>query len=279
MGVRHGQRENLMTTSSIAALYSPLVLIALIMFPLATPTAAMAAEPVLRIVPHASIVDTDSSPSAQAVDAPTRVAEAASEKRAARPHHLIILFHGIGGRGSVMEALGNSWEATLPDTVFVAPNAPFSHKSGARQWFAVNDQVMRPDRLQAARRAFDDLVSDIVQREGFKDALDRVAFIGVSQGAIMALDAVASGRWKVGALVSFAGLLPMPPTSSSTDTRILLMHGGADRTIPSAASVAANGQLQSAGYDVTLKTFPDIGHTISSEQAKEAALFLRERFK
>jgi phospholipase/carboxylesterase len=268
-----------MTTSSIASLYSPLVLIGFMVLVLATPTTVMAAEPVFPIVPHASGVDTASSPLAQAVDGRNRVADAASEKRAVRPRHLIVLFHGIGGRGSVMEALGNSWQATLPDTVFVAPNASFSHRSGGRQWFAVDDQVMRPDRLQAARRAFDDLVSDIVQREGFEHALDRVAFVGISQGAIMALDAVASGRWKVGGLVSFAGLLPMPPTSSSKDTQILLMHGGADRTIPSAASVAAKGQLQSAGYDVTLKTFPDVGHTISSEEANEAALFLRKRFE
>jgi phospholipase/carboxylesterase len=32
-------------------------------------------------------------------------------------------------------------------------------------------------------------------------------FVGVSQGAIVALDAVASGRWKVGALIAFSGLL------------------------------------------------------------------------
>jgi phospholipase/carboxylesterase len=43
--------------------------------------------------------------------------------------------------------------------------------------------------------------------------------------------------------------------------------------------MAAKGQFQSAGYDVTLKTFPDVGHTISPEEAGEAALFLRERFK
>ena len=42
---------------------------------------------------------------------------------------------------------------------------------------------------------------------GKRVALVRIAFVGVSQGAIVALDAVASGRWKVGARVSFAGLL------------------------------------------------------------------------
>jgi pimeloyl-ACP methyl ester carboxylesterase len=110
-----------------------------------------------------------------------------------------------------MAAIGDSSKATLPDTEFVAPDAPFAHRSGGRQWFAVDDQIMRPDRIQAVRKAFDDLVSEILKREGFEDALDKVAFVGASQGAIMALDAVATGRWKVGALVSFAGLLPLPP--------------------------------------------------------------------
>nr|WP_245298387.1 hypothetical protein [Sinorhizobium sp. A49] len=50
-----------------------------------------------------------------------------------------------------------------------------------------------------------------MRREGFEDTHDRAAFVGVSQGAIVALDAVASGRRQVGALVSFAGLLPPQP--------------------------------------------------------------------
>jgi phospholipase/carboxylesterase len=177
-----------------------------------------------------------------------------------------------------MAAIGESWKATLPDTDFVAPDAPFAHKSGGRQWFAVDDQVMRPHRVQAARRALDELVSEIVKREGFEDDLDKVAFVGVSQGAIVALDAVATGRWKVGALVSFAGLLALPPTSSATDTPIMLMHGTADTTIPPTASVAAEGQLEAAGYNVTLKMFPGVGHTISSEEAREAGRFLRDRW-
>ncbi|WP_245292902.1 alpha/beta hydrolase [Pararhizobium arenae] len=194
-----------------------------------------------------------------------------------RPDRLVIFFHGIRGKGSVMESIGRSWKSTLPNTKFVSPDAPFPHQSGGRQWFAVDDEAMRPDRIEAARQAFDDLVLQIVEREEFENDLEDVAFVGVSQGAIMALDAVASGRWKVGALVSFAGLLPLPPTTDFPKTAILLMHGAADRTIPSAASVAASGQLKSAGYDVLLKVFPAVGHTISSNEASEAAIFLRDK--
>ena len=46
---------------------------------------------------------------------------------------------------------------------------------------------LRPDRISMVRKAFDKLVADIVEQEGFSDALGQVAFLGVSQGAIMAL--------------------------------------------------------------------------------------------
>lgn len=260
-----------MMIASLPALFTAFTLCALAA--LAMPTAAIASATVIRPASEIRIgtseVATDAGRGAQSSNSIMGSSE--------RPCCLVILFHGIKGRGSVMEAIAASWQAALPDIEFVAPDAPFAHRSGGREWFAVDEQVMRPDRIQAARRAFDDLVSDIVRREGFENALERVAFVGVSQGAIMALDAVATGRWKVGALVSFAGLLPMPPTSSSTSTPILLMHGSADRKIPSAASVAAQRQLTSAGYDVTLKTFPDVGHTISSDEARQAEAFLRER--
>ncbi|WP_338082046.1 alpha/beta hydrolase [Agrobacterium rubi] len=225
------------------------------------------------------------SPKVDPAAKPLQMVQAESTSRSTAPRvgmradHLVILFHGIRGTGTVMEALGNSWQATLPDTVFIAPDAPFAHRSGGRQWFAVDDQIMRPERIDAARRAFDRVVSEIVKREGFEGALDRVAFVGVSQGAIMALDGVASGRWKVGALVTFAGLLPLPPTSSSTRTDILMMHGADDKTIPTAATTVASGQLRSAGFTVTSKIYPGVGHTISSEEAMDAVIFLRDGLK
>ena len=48
---------------------------------------------------------------------------------------------------------------------------------------------------------------DVIEQEGFAHGLGRVTFVGVSQGSIIALDAVASGRWKIGTLASSAGRL------------------------------------------------------------------------
>jgi phospholipase/carboxylesterase len=151
------------------------------------------------------------------------------------------------------------------------------HHRYGHQWFSTEGNPLDPARIRAAREAFDELMNDIVGREGFADAHDKVAFIGVSQGAIVALDAVASGRWKVGALVSFAGLLPPQPISpASKSTPVLLVHGQADTTIPAAASTLAAAQLGAAGFMVELDVEPGVGHTISSAGAAKALSFLKK---
>jgi phospholipase/carboxylesterase len=136
-----------------------------------------------------------------------------------------------------------------------------------------------PARIQEARAAFDGSIKTVVGREGFDDNLARVALVGVSQGAIVALDAVATGRWKVGALVTFAGLLPpMQVSPSSNQTPVLLVHGADDRTIPPLASTIAAGQLRPAGFQVELDIERGVGHTISVPGADKAIAFLRRKF-
>jgi phospholipase/carboxylesterase len=191
---------------------------------------------------------------------------------------LVILLHGLGGTGSIMMPIATPWRSQMPSTRFAAPDAPFASPHGGRQWFGVDGQELRPDHIAMVRAAFDKLIADIIDQEGFSNALGQVAFLGVSQGAIMALDAVASGRWKIGALVSFAGLLPIPPVPARTRMPVLLIHGKDDQTIPAMASGAAAVQLKAAGYDVTLDIQAGIGHTISIEGAQEALVFLKKRF-
>jgi phospholipase/carboxylesterase len=148
------------------------------------------------------------------------------------------------------------------------------HHRYGHQWFSTEGN---PAKVMAAGNAFDRLMNDVVRREGFADANDRIAFVGVSQRAIVALDAVASGRWKVGALVAFAGLLPPQPISpASKDTPVLLVHGQADTTIPAAASALAAAQLGAAGFDGELDVEPGVGHTISSAGALKALSFLKK---
>lgn len=190
---------------------------------------------------------------------------------------LVILFHGIGASGDQMRPLASSWQTSLPRTRFASPNAPFKRSSApGHLWFHIDGDQLRPDRLKQTRTAFDQIVKKIVDRDGFADALHRVAFVGVSQGAVVSLDAIASGRWNIGAMVAYSGLLPPLPVSPvSKSTPILLVHGQNDRTIPSIASSFASSQLEAAGFHTELKVEPNVGHTISVTGAQHGLAFLK----
>ncbi|MBS7701127.1 MULTISPECIES: dienelactone hydrolase family protein [unclassified Chelatococcus] len=196
---------------------------------------------------------------------------------------LVILLHGVGARGTDLDPLRDALRAHLPNTQFVAPDAPdpFDRGKPLRQWFSTTGVtvVNRPQRVAAARAGFDAIINDIVDVQGLKNRLDRVAFVGFSQGAIMALDAAASGRWRVAATVAFAGRLASPPPLSPAGARILLVHGAADTVIPAAESEEAFSRLHAAGADVSFETLPDVGHFVSPDGIALAGAYLARIFK
>ena len=197
--------------------------------------------------------------------------------------NLVILLHGVGSNGADLAGLGAMWRNALPNTDFVAPDGPFAFGPGpGRQWFSVNGvtEANRPERVAAARPDFDQIISDIIATHGLTHHLNRIALVGFSQGSIMALDALASGRWPVAAVVAFSGRLASPPPlSPAKDTRLLLIHGTADPVMPASESARANTILQGFGVNSTTRILPGVGHTITAEGAALAEAFLAEAFE
>lgn len=191
---------------------------------------------------------------------------------------LVILLHGVGSNGADLAPLGESWKARLPDAVFVSPNAPEPSNFGSGyQWFSVAGvtEENRPARITAARAAFDTVISDIIDENGFNGRLNRVVLVGFSQGTIMSLDAVASGRWPVAAVIGFSGRLASEaPLTPSTETKIMLIHGTSDPVIPSWETEKAEAELKAAGLSVETVIEPGLGHTISIGGADRACDFL-----
>lgn len=198
-------------------------------------------------------------------------------------HMLVIMLHGVGSSGADLAPLANAWNDTLPNAVFASPNAPSPTSFGAGyQWFSVAGvtEDNRSGRIQDARPAFDATISAIIKANGFADRLDRVVLVGFSQGTIMALDAVASGRWPVGAVVGFSGRLASPlPLAPAVKTPVLLVHGSADPIIPAAETFRAAAALEPLGMSVETMIVPGLGHTISADGAARAGTFMAEALK
>ncbi len=195
---------------------------------------------------------------------------------------LAILLHGVGSSGRDLAPLADAMRALLPRTHFSAPDAPnrFDQGSG-RQWFSVagvSDQN-RSLRIAAARADFDRVLTAQLDENGISGRWERVALIGFSQGAIMALDGMASGRWPIAAVVAFSGRLATPaPLSPAKGARALLIHGEADPVIPADETRRAAARLREVGVAVESHVLPGLGHTISPDGVAIAASFLATSF-
>lgn len=193
---------------------------------------------------------------------------------------LVIFLHGVGSNGEDLAPLGRHWSNILPDVAFASPDAPFAFEQGAGfQWFSLAGVTPenRPARVRAARGAFDDALMRIMADHGMANRWDKVVLAGFSQGAIMALDALASGRWPLAGVVAFSGRLSYEGAlTPHPHTPALLVHGHADDVIPWTETDSAALRLKSANVPTETQFEPATGHTISGQGAKRAATFIAQ---
>lgn len=193
---------------------------------------------------------------------------------------LVIFLHGVGSNGDDLAPIGDHWATLLPDVAFASPDAPDRFDAGfGYQWFSLDGVTPenRPARVQAARAAFDATLSDIMIRHGFAGRWQEVVLVGFSQGSIMALDALASGRYPLAGVVAFSGrlafdgaLTPQPYLPA------MLIHGQSDEVITWQESESAAARLKQAAVPVETLFEPATGHTISAQGAMHAAAFIAQ---
>jgi len=174
----------------------------------------------------------------------------------APPFKRIIFLHGVGSSGALMDPLagqlGGAATTHLPD----GPQ-PFDMGAG-RQWFSVRGvtEANRPARIAEALPTFTGVI------EGFGDPAESL-LIGFSQGAIMALHAVASGLPSAG-VIAIAGRLAGPIDARPGWPPVTLLHGTADPVMPPDIARATEAWLRAAGADPRLQLFEGLGHTIDA---------------
>jgi phospholipase/carboxylesterase len=94
---------------------------------------------------------------------------------------------------------------------------------------------------------------------------DRTAFIGFSQGSIMALESCLGSNPPAGRVIAIAGRFAPLPDAVPTSVTFHLLHGKEDPVIPCRHSVEAAQHLLALGGDVTADIEPFAGHEINED--------------
>lgn len=192
---------------------------------------------------------------------------------------LVVFLHGVGARGDDLEPLARMWRAALPDAAMALPDGvePYDMAPMGRQWFSVNGvtPANRGERVAAAAAAFDGVLAEELAAAGVP--LEELILVGFSQGTIMSLDALATGRWAPRAVVGYSGRLARGPEGAGigAKTPVLLVHGTADPVIPVRETEGAAQALRAAGTAVKTLIEPGVEHTISQAGAQAGLDFLR----
>jgi phospholipase/carboxylesterase len=193
----------------------------------------------------------------------------------------VILLHGLGDSGAGLIDLGAAWQRGLPDTEFLAPDAPFPCDMApfGFQWFSAQDWTP-PVVLDGVKNAAPHLDAYIDHILASRDLTpNRVALVGFSQGTIMALYVAPRRTPSLAGVLGYSGALvggDTLPKEKKSSPPVLLVHGVHDEVIPFAAMAQARAGLQNANINVATLERPGLTHSIDDAGLMEGLRFLRK---
>jgi phospholipase/carboxylesterase len=217
----------------------------------------------------------------------TRVLQAGrKEALSGETRSAVVFLHGYGANGADLLGLADPLAEHLPDTLFVAPDAPetIPGMPFGLQWFPI--PWIDGSSEEEAERGLLTAANDL---DAFLDALmvdedllpEQVVLFGFSQGTMMALHVAPRREDAVAGVVAFSGRLLRPDLlADEVQSRppVLLVHGDADDVVPVQSLPEAAEALQGAGWkDVYAHVMKGTAHGIAPDGLSVALAFMRDR--
>lgn len=204
--------------------------------------------------------------------------------RSGKAKSLVVFLHGYGADGADLLGLADPLAPHLPDTVFVAPDAPepCAGNPMGRQWFGIPwmDGTPEEEAKAGVARSAEDINAFLDARlaaEGLGP--EALALVGFSQGAMMSLHVAPRRDPAVGAVVAISGRLLAPELLGEVKTRppVMLIHGDRDPVVPFAEMDRAAEALAAAGFDVYGHIMEGTPHGIAPDGLSVTMQFLKEQ--
>lgn len=199
---------------------------------------------------------------------------------------VVVFLHGYGANGADLLGLADMLGGHLPDTLFIAPDAPESIPGmpSGLQWFPIPwiDGSSEEEAERGMMAAADDLNAFLDALMVDEDVLpEQVVLFGFSQGTMMALHVAPRREDPVAGIVAFSGRLLAPDLlkeEAVSRPPVLLLHGDADDVVPPQSLPEAAEALQAAGWkDVYAHVMKGTAHGIDPDGLSVALAFMRDK--
>ena len=217
----------------------------------------------------------------------TRVLQAGRrEPHSGTTRSAVVFLHGYGANGADLLGLADVLAEHLPDTLFVAPDAPetIPMMPSGYQWFPIPwiDNSSEEESERGLLAAADDLNAFLDALMVDEDLLpEQVVLFGFSQGTMMALHVAPRREDEVAGIVAFSGRLLRPELlkdEAVSKPPVILIHGDADDVVPPQSLPQAAEALEEAGWkDVYAHVMKGTAHGIAPDGLQVALAFMRDK--
>lgn len=202
-----------------------------------------------------------------------------------RARSIVVFVHGYGADGADLLGLGDALAPHLPDTVFLAPDAPqpCAGNPFGYQWFPIpwldgSSEEAAQEGMAASVALFNAFLDARLAEEGL--GAGALALVGFSQGAMMSLHVAPRRAEAVAGVVAISGRLLVPErlvAEAVVKPPILLVHGDQDPVVPFEDMGLAGDALVSAGFETYGHVMQGTGHGIAPDGLGVALQFLKDR--
>lgn len=205
-------------------------------------------------------------------------------KSGGKAKSLVIFLHGYGANGDDLLSIGTQWQEELPDTAFIAPNAPEPCEGApfGFQWFPIRaidrDYIEREQQVEKVAPVLNGFIDQ--QLRDWKVDDTHLAVVGFSQGAMMAMYTMPRRPNPCAAVIGYSGMLvDAKGLVTATKVPVLAVHGSQDQIVPPSCLVDVEEGFSAAGFDVETILRPHLAHGIDQFGLVRGVEFIKEHFE